>query len=73
MRAQIRALDLAAGDLAAGRGLSPEAISAMARTLLPAFLFRWVAPIRWVLQASMHGVSGGKLHARPLDEAVSGS
>lgn len=70
MRAQIRALDLAARDLAAGRCLSPEAIDAMARPLLPAFHFRWVAPIRWVLQASTHGVSWGKLHARPLDKAV---
>lgn len=71
MRAQIRALDLAASDLAAGRGLSLEAINTMARPLLPAFLFRWVAPIRWVLQASTHGVSWGKLHARPFDKAVS--
>lgn len=73
MRAQIRALELAAGDLAAGHGISRQASDAMARPLLPAFLFRWLAPIRWVLQAGTHGVSWRKLHARPFDKAVSNS
>ncbi|MBS1158139.1 MAG: NADPH-dependent reductase [Proteobacteria bacterium] len=71
MRAQSRALALAARDLAAGRGISPEASQQMARPLLPAFLFRWVAPFKWILQARSYGVSWTKLHERPLDETVS--
>ena len=68
MRAQIRALSMAAGDLAGGRGISPEASRRMARPLVPAFFFRWVAPIKWLLMARAHGISRQQLHARPLDE-----
>lgn len=65
-RAQIRALRLAANDLAAGRGISPEASRAMARPLLPAWLFRLVAPLKWWWMARRHGVARQELHARPL-------
>lgn len=67
MRSQIRALAMAAGDLAAGRGISPEASRCMARPLVPARLFRWVAPFKWILQARPHGISWKQLHDRPLD------
>lgn len=67
MRAQIRALAIAADDLAANRGISAQASQLMARPLVPAFLFRWLAPFRWILQARSHGVKPGALHDRPLD------
>lgn len=67
MRPQIRALALAAAELAAGRGIPAEAARQMARPLVPAGLFRWIAPLKWILQARPHGVSRKQLHARPLD------
>lgn len=67
MRAQIRALSMAAADLAAGRGISPEASRHMARPLVPAFLFRWIAPFKWLLQARPYGISRQMLHDRPFD------
>ena len=68
-RAQIRALRQAANDLAAGQGISQEASRDMARPLLPAQLFRWVAPFKWLLMGRRHGVGWRQLHARPLAEA----
>jgi hypothetical protein len=41
----------------------------MARPLLPAWLFRWVAPFKWLLMGRRHGVGWRQLHARPLAEA----
>ncbi|MFZ2269446.1 MAG: NAD(P)H-dependent oxidoreductase [Azonexus sp.] len=73
MRAQIRALASAARDLAAGRGISPEASRGMAQPLVPARLFRWLAPFKWILQARPHGVSRKQLHDRPLDTPVANS
>jgi len=73
MRAQIRALAMAGADLAAARGISAEAARLMAQPLVPASLFRWLAPFKWILQARPHGVSRQQLHARPLDEAVPNS
>jgi hypothetical protein len=42
----------------------------MARLLVPAFFFRWVAPVKWLLMARVHGISRQQLHARPLDESA---
>jgi multimeric flavodoxin WrbA len=68
-RAQIRALRRAASDLAAGQGISPAASRDMARPLLPAFLFRWLAPLKWLRMGHAHGIGWHQLHARPLAEA----
>lgn len=68
-RAQIRALRRAASDLAAGQGISPTASRDMARPLLPAFLFRWLAPLKWLRMGHAHGIGWYQLHARPLAEA----
>lgn len=68
-RTQIRALRRAASDLAAGHGISPEASRDMARPLLPAFLFRWLAPLKWLRMGRAHGIGWRQLHARPLAEA----
>lgn len=46
-RAQIRALRRAAADLTGGNGISPQASRTMARPLLPARLFRLIAPLKW--------------------------
>lgn len=70
-RAQIRALRQAAADLAAGRGISQKASRDMARPLLPAWLFRLVAPLKWWWMARRHGVAWRQLHARPLAAATS--
>ncbi len=67
-RAQIRALRRAASDLAAGHGISREASRDMARSLLPAWLFRWLAPFKWLLMGHRHGIGWRRLHARPLAE-----
>lgn len=71
-RSQIRALRRAASDLAAGHGISATASRDMARPLLPAFLFRWIAPLRWLRMGYAHGVGWRQLHARPLAETKSG-
>jgi NAD(P)H-dependent FMN reductase len=68
-RAQIRALRRAASDLAAGHGISPAASRDMARPLVPAFLFRWLAPLKWLHMGRAHGIGLRQLHARPLAEA----
>lgn len=71
LRAQIRALRRAAADLAAGHGISAEAAACMATPVIPAFLFRWAAPLRWLYQARPHGISWRQLHGQPLDATVS--
>lgn len=65
-RAQIRALRRAAADLTDGNGISPQASRTMARPLLPARLFRLIAPLKWWWMARRHGVTWRELHARPL-------
>lgn len=67
-RAQIRALRRAASDLAGGQGISKTASNDMARPLIPAFLFRWLAPFRWLRMGHRHGIGWRQLHARPLAE-----
>ncbi len=65
-RAQIRALRRAAGDLAAGRGVSSLASADMARPLVPPFVFRWLGKLRWRRWGRAHGIGESQLHARPL-------
>ncbi|MDP3538543.1 MAG: NAD(P)H-dependent oxidoreductase [Azonexus sp.] len=67
-RAQIRALRRAASDLAGGQGISQTASDDMARPLLPAFLFRWLAPFKWIRMGRQHGIGWRQLHARPLND-----
>jgi len=64
-RNQIAALRQAAPALAAGRGIPSEASASMARPLLPAWLFRLAAKLRWFTQARSHGTPWNDLGARP--------
>lgn len=65
VRAQARAIELAAEDLAQGRTLRAEAMTAMAKPVVPALLYRWFGTLRWVRRAWGHGLSRAALHARP--------
>lgn len=72
LRAQIRALASAGTALAAGQGVPIAASQAMAAPVTPAFLFRWLAALRWAWQARAQGLGWRALAARPHDQAVSG-
>ena len=67
LRHVVRALDLAAPALAAGRALPPEAIPLMATAPMPDALYRRVGDLgaRW--QAHRNGLPQSALHDRPLD------
>ena len=67
VRGPIRALQLAASALAEGQPIPVAASRLMARPLVPTLLFRWVARIRWILQARAHGIDSRQLLARPHD------
>lgn len=69
LRAPIKALRMAAEALAAGRPVPPEASRLMARPLVPARLYRWVARLRWIIQARPNGIGRRQLGARPYDPA----
>jgi len=68
MRSQQQALATAATDLAAGLPISAAAIAGMAQPLVSARIFRWMAPIRWAVEARKHGVCWHEMGARPFDE-----
>lgn len=70
LRAPVRALRLAGQALAAGQVIPPEAIRLMAKPLVPAGLFRWVARWRWLLHARANRIDGRQLASRPHEEAV---
>jgi multimeric flavodoxin WrbA len=65
LRSQISALEKAAAALASGLGIPPAATTAMARPLLPAWLFRLAAKVRWFLDARRQGTPWNALGARP--------
>lgn len=69
--APARALRLAALALAAGASIPPEAIHLMAKPLVSARLFRWMAKLRWILQARARRVGMKHLAARPWDHSAS--
>lgn len=59
-----RALRLAGQALAAGQGIPEAAIQLMARPLVPSWLFRLVARVRWLRHGRRHGVDGQALVAQ---------
>lgn len=65
LRSQIAALAEAAPALATGRGVPATASARMARPLLPAWVFRLAAKLRWITDASRHGTPWNALGARP--------
>lgn len=65
LRSQIGALEKAATALAGGLGIPPAASAAMARPILPAWLFRLAAKLRWFLDARRQGTPWNALGARP--------
>lgn len=60
----IKALDLAGEALAAGEPVPQRAIRLMAKPLMPAWTYTWVAGWRWKRRARQHGMRA-KLNARP--------
>jgi len=72
LRAQIRALASAGAALAAGQAIPTAASEAMATPVAPAFLFRWLAALRWATQARARGLGWRALAARPHDQTASG-
>ncbi|HZX30337.1 MAG TPA: NAD(P)H-dependent oxidoreductase [Rhodocyclaceae bacterium] len=69
LRAPIKALKMAAAALAAGQPIPAQASRLMARPLAPARLYRWVARLRWFVQARPNGIGQRQLGARPYDPA----
>jgi multimeric flavodoxin WrbA len=67
VRAQAKALALAARDLLGGRALSAEAIRLMARPVVPPFAYRWIGSLQWLWRARRYGLGRAELHARPLE------
>ncbi len=68
--AQATALRQAGLALAQGLPVPAAAASAMARPVVPAFIYRWVARWRWLTQIRARGMSGKELSARPHDSEV---
>lgn len=62
-----RALRLAAPALAAGAAVPDAAIRLMAKPLLPARLYRWLAGLRWILEGRSNRIGIGGLGDRPWD------
>ena len=65
MRSAVRALDLTAEELAAGRPVPDEAVRLMAKPAFPAFGYRFMANRGWRSQIKKHG-EGASLDARPF-------
>ncbi len=61
-----QALDLAAAALAEGRPVPERAQALMARSLVPAWLYRWSGNRGWRQQARANGVEA-RLYDRPLE------
>lgn len=59
-----RSLDLAAMALLRGEAIPPVAVELMARPLMPAWLYRQIGNLGWIIQARKNGVLG-RLRARP--------
>jgi len=68
-----KALDLAAGALAAGRPVPTEAEATTARPGIPAWLCSWIAGRGWLCQARKYGVEkrlDEQPYRRPQDPSV---
>jgi len=65
MRAAVRALDLSAAELAAGRPLPDEAVRLMAKPAIPAFAYRFIANRQWRSEIKKQGATA-PLDARPF-------
>ncbi|MBK6742693.1 MAG: NAD(P)H-dependent oxidoreductase [Hydrogenophilales bacterium] len=63
----VRALRMAAAALAGGGAIPAEATRLMARPLVPARLYRWLARLHWLRSARAHGLGGKQLAARPWE------
>jgi hypothetical protein len=66
VRNVVKALDLAADSLVAGGDVPPEAVSLMARPVIPRWLYCAFANIGWRQQAKQHGVRK-KIFSRPYE------
>lgn len=69
--APARALRLAALALSVGASIPPQAIRLMAKPLVSARLFRWMAKVRWVLEGFSNRISLKQLAACPWDQSAS--
>ena len=65
MRSAVRALDLSAAELAAGRPLPDEAVRLMAKPAFPAFAYRFIANRQWRSELEKQGATA-PLDARPF-------
>jgi hypothetical protein len=65
LRSAVRALDLAAAELAAGRSLPDEAVRLMAKPAIPGFAYRFVANRQWRGELKKQGATA-PLDARPF-------
>jgi NAD(P)H-dependent FMN reductase len=65
LRSVVRALDLSAAELAAGRPVPVEAVRLMAKPAFPAFAYRLIANRGWRSELKRRGV-GTPLDARPF-------
>ena len=64
----IRALDLSAAMLAAGRPVPSKAVRLMAKPILPSRLYTWIGSRHWKRSARKHGAQG-KLKDRPYRQS----
>ncbi len=64
MRSAVRALDLTADELAAGRAVPGEAVRLMAKPAFPAFAYRFLANYGWRQESRKHAAV--PLDARPF-------
>jgi hypothetical protein len=65
MRASVRALDLSAAALAAGRAVPDAAVRLMAKPAIPAFAYRFIANRGWRSELKKQGAAA-PLDARPF-------
>ncbi len=65
LRSVVRALDLSAAELAAGRTVPDEAVRLMAKPAFPAFAYRFIANRGWRSELKKRG-AGTPLDARPF-------
>ncbi|HTX69429.1 MAG TPA: NAD(P)H-dependent oxidoreductase [Thermoleophilia bacterium] len=65
LRSAVRALDLAAAGLAAGRPVTDEAVRLMAKPAFPAFAYRFIANWQWRRELKKQGATA-PLDARPF-------
>jgi hypothetical protein len=65
LRSAVRALDLTAAELAAGRAVPGEAVRLMAKPAIPGFAYRFVANRQWRGELKKQGATA-PLDARPF-------